>query len=101
MSGALKTTFAIQPLACALALLATAAIAFFLSGRFEEPSPAILIAGLALPAMMLLAALHGIVKTDGHGPSPGQVLLAALPVIGITAAITLSVSGTVVSLVRP
>lgn len=100
MSGALRTTFTIQPLACVVAILVTAAIAFFLSRRFDQPLPAILIAGLAAPTLVLLAALYAIVKADSDGPSPGEVLLAVLPVIGVTAVITLAVSGAVVSFAR-
>lgn len=99
MSDDLRVNFTIKPLACALALLATAAIAFFLAGRFERQLPAILIAGLTVPLMMLLAMLYAML-TDDEWPMPGAVLFRVLALIGVTAVVTLAISGLMVRLAR-
>ncbi|MES2288671.1 MAG: hypothetical protein V4530_02955 [Pseudomonadota bacterium] len=93
-------TFTILPLSALVALLATAAIAYFLGRRLKDRVPAILIAGLALPVTIMIAAYYGVTTDDPEGPPPGMVLMGALSVAAIAAPITLIVSGLAVRYAR-
>ena len=86
-------TFTVLLVPSIVALLATAAIAYFLGPRLKRPLSAVLIAGFAVPTAIMMVALY-VVATDGpDGPPPGMVLLGAMFVGGVLTPITLLVSG--------
>jgi len=92
--------FTILPVSAIVALLVTAAIAYFLGRRFKQQVPAILIAGLTLPVAIMLAAFYAVSTDEPDGPPPGMILLAALSVVAVVTPITLVVSGLAVRLAR-
>lgn len=83
-----------------LALLATAATAYFLGRRLKNRLPAMLIAGFALPIIIMIAAYYAVSTGEPDGPAPGMVLFGALAVASIVAPITLLVSGFAVQVAR-
>jgi len=93
-------TFTILPLSAALALLATAAFAYFLGRRLKARIFPVVIAGLALPLLIMIAAYYGVATDDPDGPPPGMVLMGALVVAAITTPVTLTVGGLAVRFAR-
>lgn len=83
-----------------VALLATAAIAYFLGRRFKQKSSAVLIAGIAVPITILMAAVYFVATDEVDGPPPGNVLLGSLLVAAILTPITLLTSGIAVRRAR-
>lgn len=95
-------TFTILPVSAVVALLVTAAIAYFLGQWLKDRKIlAVLIAGLTLPIIIMLAAFYGVATEEPDGPPPGMVLMGALAVAAITSPITLIVSGLAVRFGRP
>ena len=75
-----------------VALLATAAIAYFLGQRFKRKSLAVLIAGFAVPITILTAAFYFVATDEVDGPPPGNVLSGSLLLAAILTPITLLTS---------
>lgn len=84
--------FKITLVSAVIALLVTAAIAFFLARRLKGKLPAVLIAGFAIPIVIMVGAFYGVVTDDPDGLPPGMVLKGALAVAAIVAPFTLIVS---------
>lgn len=92
--------FTFLPVSGAVALILTAALAYFLGRRFTDRRPAILIAGLALPVLIAVLGLYNAVSKGADGPPPGIILLASIAVAAITAPVSLTVSGLAVRFAR-
>ena len=92
--------FTILPLSAALALLATAVFAYFLGRRLKARIFPVVIAGLALPLLIMVAAYYGVATDDPDGPPPGGVLVGALLVAAITTPVTSIVTGLAVRFAR-
>jgi len=60
----------------------------------------VVIAGLALPLLIMIAAYYGVATDDPDGPPPGMVLMGALVIAAITTPVTLIVSGLAVRFAR-
>ena len=92
--------FTILPLSAAVALLATATVAYFLGRRFKSWLPPVLIAGLALPTVIMMVAFWAATSDEPDGRPPGVFLEVALSLAEATALVTLVLSGLVVRLTR-
>lgn len=86
-------TFTLLPVSALVALLATAAVAYFLGRRLKERLPAILTAGFCVPMIIMVAAWYGVATDEPDGPPPGIILMGALAVAVIVTPFTLIVSG--------
>lgn len=93
-------SFTFLPVSTLVALLATAAFAYILGRRLKDARAAVVIAGLALPVAVMIAAFYGVSTDDVDGPPPGMILLGALAIAAIATPVTLIVSGLVVRYAR-
>ena len=90
-------TIKFLPVPCAVALLITAAVAYLLARRFEK-WPAVLLAGLAIPAALVGIGLYHA-ATSPDGPR-AMLLIGTLCVAAAAAPFTLIVSRLAVGFAR-
>ena len=91
MSGA-TLAFTILPVSAIVALLLTIPGAYFLGRHSKKKLQATLVAGLALPTLMMALTFYSVVTDEPDGPPPGSVLEGVMTVVAIITPITLIVS---------
>jgi hypothetical protein len=94
-----RATFTILPVLCAVALLLTAALAYYLGGRLQTWR-AILTAALALPLAIASTGIYLVATTQPGDAPPGMILIGVLIVAGAVTPLTLFVSALAVHWAR-
>jgi hypothetical protein len=86
-----RFTFQLLPVPAAVALIVTALIAYVL-GRRLSLWPAVLVAGLALPMLVVGIGIYHAATTAADDAPRGSILVAALCVAAAVTPLTLMVS---------
>lgn len=86
-----RFTVELLPVQCAAALLITAAVAYFL-GRRLNAWPAVLLAGFAVPTVIVGQGLYYAATIDTEDGTRGKLLIVTLGLAAATSLVTLIVS---------